>query len=187
MAIRIAISGAQGVGKTTFCTDLTAALTQSRIPPPSIEVRGNVARALIAKGVASDARTSADEYPRYLEAHIKNLFEPSTADFVICERTIVDTLAYARLNGNLEANWLSFASTLVRFTAVQFSAYFFIPIEFALHGDGIRSTDVQYQRGLEQAIRSVLNDLAIDNWEVRGARVDRVQSALKFLTTARVL
>ena len=182
MSIYIAVSGAQGVGKTTFCNDLAAALAASRTPAPSVEVRGDVARSLIAHGVSSDAGTSSEEYPLYFEGHVRNMFEPTSADFVLCERTIVDTIAYAKLNGNLDANWLRFAATLGRLTLSRFSLYCFIPIEFALESDGVRYADSTYQSNLAATINRVLEETVSTYRVVRGSRSERVAYVLAELT-----
>src|SRR5438046_2491967 len=109
---RIAVSGTHGVGKTTFCADLKGALSSHPSGPYNVEVVTDVARHLHAEGVPINQGTEESQYALFFERHVSNIFSEPDVDFVIYDRTILDSIAYATANGNLNAHWISFAKTV---------------------------------------------------------------------------
>jgi thymidylate kinase len=180
----LAVSGAQGVGKSTFCADLKGALLE-RWPGRTVEIRTRVARGLKDIGISSDQQTEEDHYPLYLERHIENLLTVSSADYVILERTLLDTLAYATLNANMRAAWMDFCLKLGDLLASRIRWYFFLPIEFSLQDDGTRCVDVEYQARLEDTMLSLIRRSRPDVSVVRGSRAARVDQAMRLIEQSR--
>ena len=84
--ISISVSGAHGVGKTTFCNDLAGTLKSHGDGSHRVEVVTNVARDLHAKGIPINRGTEELQYPLFLEQHLTNLFAHNDSDFVIYDR-----------------------------------------------------------------------------------------------------
>ncbi len=181
MTTFLAISGAQGVGKTTFCNDLSAALKD--VAGVSVEMRARVARDLKDRGISSDERTSASDYAPYFERHIENLLKDSVSDYVLLDRSIVDTLAYARVNGNLEPSWMRLSYRLAQLLSGRIRWYFFVPIEFGIEDDGVRYVSSEYQRRLQDEMLSVLGGIFPHFVTVRGSREERISQALQAMGT----
>jgi hypothetical protein len=176
----VAVSGAQGVGKTTFCADLKSALLE-KWPERSVEIRTRVARGLKDVGISSDQQTEEEHYPLYLGVHIDNLLTVSSADYVILERTLFDTLAYATLNDNMRAAWMDFCLRLGELLTSRIRWYFFLPIEFALEDDGTRCVDAEYQARLGDTMLSLIERCRPDVRVVQGGREARVAQAMRLI------
>lgn len=178
MPIKIAVSGAHGVGKTTFCNDLRSALEQSDVV---IHIVTEVARTLKAEGVPINRETQGSQYALFFERHVSNLFTNHTVDYVVYDRTILDSLAYAVVNGNLDLNWIRFIRTLSSIILKNIDVYCFIPIEFALSADGVRNTEAEYQRKLHNTLLDMVQGCRRDFAMVTGSRSERVRQVLRLL------
>jgi len=184
--IRVAVSGAHGVGKTTFCRDLKATLeSRAGRVAGSVELVTEVARTLSAEGIPINRETAEDQYALFFEKHISNLFRETQADFVVYDRTILDSIAYATTNGNLAPPWIQFTKTVSQHVLNRIDVYFFIPIEIPLHDDGVRHTDADYQSQLDNAIMQVLRECRPSFTIVTGTREQRVHQALNEIYVSR--
>lgn len=183
--IRIGVSGAHGVGKSTFCADLRVCLQEIRSKDCRIEVVADVARTLLKQGVGINKNTREEEYPLFFDLHLRNILSERSADFVIFDRTILDSVAYAGVNEHLHPNWLSFVKSVTSYIAQQFEFYFFIPIEFALERDGVRPSEKDYQHAIEREIKSLLDEIHRPAIELIGGREMRVQQAVKIICGAQ--
>jgi thymidylate kinase len=178
LPIRIAVSGAHGVGKTTFCFDLQKALRSHESGPYKAEVITDVARALHAQGIPINQGTEESQYALFFEKHISNLFIQSTSDYLIYDRTILDSLGYAAVNANLSQNWTHFVKTLSTYLMDRIDTYIFIPIEFALEGDGVRHTEIEFQRRVDGVMADIVRQCRVDVNVITGTRSERVGQAL---------
>ena len=180
-SIRIAVSGTHSVGKTTFCADLGAALRTLDGSSHTVEVITNVSRHLFVSGVKVNKETEESEYPLFLEKHISNIFKDWGTDFVVHDRTIIDTIAYGTANGNLHPNWISFLTKAAPHLLRGIDVYFYIPVEFAIEDDGMRSLDTEYQAAVDRAQVAVLQACRPDAITLRGSRDERVARALAII------
>jgi thymidylate kinase len=178
---RIAVSGAHGVGKTTFCSDLKAALLRGEGQSISVELVTQVARSLNAQGIAINRGTEEDQYALFFAKHISNLFRTTKSSVMIYDRTIIDSIAYATANGNLAKSWMQFAKVVAQNVIDRIDVYFYIPIEFSLEDDGIRPSDVAYQAQLDDAVLQLLREFRSDFAVVAGSRDERVAGAARRL------
>ncbi|MFL9829098.1 AAA family ATPase, partial [Rhodoplanes sp. SY1] len=99
---------------------------------------------------------------------------------MIYVRTLFDTLAYAKVNGNFAGDWIKMAGEVSRICADKFNAYIYVPIEshVPVVNDGVRNTDLEYRRRIDVAIHQALKEYIPWFVEVRGSLEERVQSAL---------
>lgn len=88
----LAVTGAQGVGKSRFCNTILAAL--QRIEPEGVQLMNGLGDALKAYGVPLGSASNADTIAAVFAAHLER--EQSAAkELVILDRCVVDALAYA--------------------------------------------------------------------------------------------
>lgn len=179
MPVRIAVSGAHGVGKTTFCFDLKRSLESDSLH--SVHVFTEVARALRAEGIPINRETKESQYALFFEKHVSNLFLGHSAEYLVYDRTILDSLAYGLVNGNLDQNWVRFVSTLASFIMKQVNWYFFIPIEFPLSADGIRNVETEYQTKVDEALVGLVRRTCPEFVMLTGSRSERVGRALSLI------
>src|ERR1043166_2086223 len=137
MSLRVAVSGAHGVGKTTFCSDLQSSLQSMGGKAPRVHLCTEVARALQAEGIPINRGTEEWQYALFFQRHLSNLVVDHMTDYVIYDRTMLDSLSYAVVNNNLHESWVEFVISLFAELSKRIDVYFFIPIEFALESDGV--------------------------------------------------
>lgn len=179
--MRIAVSGAHGVGKTTFCNDLADALKNKGF---SVEIKTDVARSLREEGVPINRGTEESQYPLFLERHLANLLDNGDSDFVVYDRTMLDTIAYATANGNLGDQWLSFLRKAATPLLHSIDTYFYIPIEFEIENDGVRATEREYQTEVDKALTEILKECRPNFITLTGGRDERVAEALRSIPTS---
>ena len=180
--MRIAVSGAHGAGKTTFCNDLAEALKKQG---KSVEVKTDVARSLRDDGVPINRGTEESQYPLFLEKHLDNLFQEYDSDFVLYDRTMLDTIAYATANGNLDAKWLAFLRKNLTHILRTIDIYFYIPIEFGIEDDGVRATETEYQTKVDHALLDILKECWPKVVTLTGSREERAKKAMKCIVARK--
>lgn len=181
----ISVSGAQGVGKTTFCNDFRNEIEKTFHATYSVEVCGEVARKLINNGVRSDGLTQQDDYALYFKAHFNNLLAAHPSHITLFDRTFLDTISYAKLNSNLHKNWIDFSLLLGQFLIGFIDIYFFIPLDnkIALANDGVRNTNKKYQMELDKTMYQTIKGIYPNLIIISGSREERVNVAINHLKT----
>lgn len=170
----IAVSGSMGVGKSTL-----VGLLQKAIPGSTVV--HSPARGLIKQGHPSDDRMNFDDYAPFFTAHLEKMTSVQ-GSFLIFERTLLDTLAYAEANKNLKEPWLTTMRALASRCAQDFDHYVYLPVEeeVPLKEDGVRNADPKYQRAIDEALRNVLNQHVKQKVIVaKGTPKERLQTVLE--------
>jgi thymidylate kinase len=178
MSIRIAISGAHGVGKTTICNVLV-----ERLRSMSCEVTliTNVARDLAARGVGVDFSSSAEEYSLYVAEHVKRLLSAHQG-YILHDRTLLDSFVYMRANDNASANFMVMMNELVAWYLRDVTHYFYVPIQFAFVDDGItRRGGGDYQKNIDFLIRNELITRNVPYVTVAGTIEERARKIEQLL------
>jgi thymidylate kinase len=90
----VAVTGAQGVGKSTFCARLVEALAQAGLGDFLLldDLRGRVAAAKVPLGSGSTPATIHAVWVAHLERE-----QSPAGQFVLLDRCMVDALAYTRV------------------------------------------------------------------------------------------
>lgn len=148
--MRIFITGAQGVGKSTLVRELHKAL-------PDLSVFDSVSKDFM--------RVKQDQFdPEFqLRISLKCLdIYVNERDF-ISSRSYFDSLAYPQLNKSMEDNARDTILNMVKlYEPLVFQddcIYIYLPIEFELSGDGnaLRDTDREYQERVDNTIRDLID------------------------------
>lgn len=185
--IRIAVSGAHGVGKTTLIRELGRICPETRIV-------GNVMRSLAKAGYAVGANTT----PRTLSAYLEKQLAQEEKAFrsgrsVLSDRIFVDGAAYIIAAHKLELSEYGWSEDLIeliksiaRLHALRYNRHVYVPIEFPLQSeDPLNVHGGRFQRAVDEALRSLL----VDDWpvpllEVRGTIVERAETVADVLREA---
>ena len=149
----IGVSGMSGRARSTFCQDLHNRLHRRYGDSVKIDLVPSFAGELIKEGRSHDQLTRPDDYAAYLRRHFANL-NRTDADVIILDRTLLDTLAFAELNGNLASDWLDLTQVIAETTAQKMFAYFFVPYAPA---DTDNSGERQYRERLDTSLWTVVN------------------------------
>lgn len=147
--MRIFITGAQGVGKSTLVRELHKAL-------PDLSVFDSVSKDFM--------RTKQDQFdPEFqLRISLKCLDIYVNERNFISSRSYFDSLAYPQLNEVMDDNARDTILNMVKlYEPLVFQEdclYIYLPIEFELSSDGnaLRDTDRVYQKQVDYTIRDLI-------------------------------
>lgn len=172
--MKIVITGAQGVGKTTLAEQINKHYPDFKILPEA---------ARLAKEAGYDLdETATRETELWLIA--KQMELESGEGKWVADRCGIDLLAYIHHLFSEESSLIEFATkTLVpRFSKYDFVLY--LPSgQFAIEDDGLRSTDIKFQRAIDERIKQILEAHKIPFIEIIGSpseRLAKVKDLLAF-------
>lgn len=171
--MKIAITGAMGVGKTTLANDLSEAT--------GIDILPEVARIMAEEGVKLDKGITIETERKIFERQM--LLEDETKGNIIADRCLVDALAYTM---ELFWNELDLIEKIrTELNKNRYDVIFYIAPEFPIEEDGLRSTDIKFQKKIDSKIRRILK-LGNLNWhKLNGTREERVDQVFKHLTSIK--
>lgn len=155
---KIAFIGSHGVGKTTLCYGLAARLKTLDI---SLDVVNEIARRC---PLPINQETTIAAQAWILHAQIaEEIVTSARYDLVICDRSVLDNYVYLLLaaqdHHELEAlvdSWTSTYDLLVK-----------VPIVRELQADGLRSTDPNFQRAVEQRLHQEIDKRQIETLDLQ--------------------
>lgn len=161
--MKIAFIGTHGVGKTTLCFELAAALKRLDL---SVDLVKEVARGCplpINRDTTSDAQNWILHTQVAREIELNDGF-----DVIVCDRAVVDNYAYmVQAEGRrpeLEPfirNWMLSYDLLVK-----------VPVITAPSFDGTRDTSVDFQLDIDKLIDQLLADFQLECLELPGGTRD---------------
>jgi nicotinamide riboside kinase len=163
--MRIAITGAQGVGKTTLASQINKNYPDFKILPEA-------ARLAKEAGYNLD-QTATTETELWLIA--KQIELENVEGKWVADRCGIDLLAYIHYLFSGEPALIEFAAKTL---APRFSNYdlvLYLPGgQFAIEDDGVRITDIKFQRDVDRHVRNILEKHKIPFIEVVGSPEERL-------------
>ncbi len=161
--MKIAFIGTHGVGKTTLCFELAAALKRLDL---SVDLVKEVARGC---PLPINRETTMDAQNWILHTQVAREIELDAGfDVIVCDRAVLDNYAYmVHAEGRrpeLEPfirHWLNSYDLLVK-----------VPVITAPSFDGTRDTSVDFQLGIDQLIDQLLADFSLDCLQLPGGTRD---------------
>lgn len=163
--MKIVITGAQGVGKTTLAKHL-------KNEYPDLIILPEAARLAVEAGYKLDA-TATVETELWLIA--KQLELESENKKWVADRCGIDLLAYILHLFPIEKQLIEFATkTLVpRFS--NYDLVLYLPGgQFAIEDDGVRTTDLMFQSEIDRKVKNILNTHKIAFLEITGTPEERL-------------
>jgi nicotinamide riboside kinase len=144
---KIAFIGTHGVGKTTLCFELAARLKRL---DRRVDMVKEVARSC---PLPLNRDTTVDAQSWILHTQVAREIETAQdQDFLVCDRSVLDNYAYLVANfgrrppfDNVVADWLRSYSLLA-----------WVPVVESPRFDGVRDTDLTYQRRIHEVIGELL-------------------------------
>ena len=161
--MKIAFIGTHGVGKTTLCYDLAAALKRLDM---SVDLVKEVARGCPLP-INRETTDAAQDW--ILHTQVAREIELQAAyDVIVCDRAVVDNYAYmvhaTGRRSELEPfirHWMGTYDLLVKVPVVAPPAF-----------DGTRDTSVDFQLGIDRLIDRLLGEFALERLELPAASRD---------------
>ncbi len=178
--MRIAITGSQGVGKSTTTISLKNKLG-TIYKDKTIDIIGNISRDLLASGlINTDYNSTLDDYYLYIAEYYKRLLS-SKSDIIIHDRTLLDSMAYQVTNNNISENYHLMLAELVKYYIKNIDYYFYIPVEFDIVDDGIRCNNKDYQTEIDKTMKSLLMKFNVNYYVLSGSLEERIESIVNIL------
>jgi len=161
--MKIAFIGTHGVGKTTLCFELAAALKRLDL---SVDLVKEVARGC---PLPINRETTRDAQNWILHTQVAREIELQDAfDVIVCDRAVIDNYAYmVHAEGRrpeLEPfirDWMSTYDLLVK-----------VPVIAPPSFDGTRDTSVDFQVGIDRLINELLEEFSIERVDLPDASRD---------------
>lgn len=156
---KIAFIGSHGVGKTTLCFELAAALKRLDL---SVDLVKEVARVC---PLPINRETTGDAQGWILHTQVAREIElTGSFDVIVCDRAVLDNYAYlVHAEGRRPEiepfirHWMGTYDLLIK-----------VPILQAPTFDGTRDTSVEFQADIDRLIGELLDEFSIDHLELPG-------------------
>lgn len=179
--MRVAITGAHGVGKTTLTTEVVRSLkaigivtlNTPEVPREICETVGDPE--FLRRGRNSIAKQLSILLGQVTTERI--LEHADRSQVVLCDRGVIDHWAYtkAQFGSELEQQQLlPVVDRYVREYMLTYDLVAYVPIEFAPVDDGVREGDVEFQQLIDSEIQTLLDSYGITPIQLSGPVVDRV-------------
>jgi hypothetical protein len=181
--MRIAVVGAQNVGKTTFVKDFVAKF--SNYITPNVSYRDIV----LTKGLKINQETGEESQAAIMQ-FIYNLISENKDENIIFDRCLIDNYVYshcAYLKGAISGEFIE-VSKETMFSHLQFlETIIFIPVSLAveLESDKLRDTDKKFIDTVNRTFVEILLEVS-RRFEIRiivlsGSREERLAEVAKKL------
>lgn len=172
--MRIGITGAQSVGKTTL---LNALRSESRFQ--GYEICDEVTREI--KEMGFDINEAGSDLTQLLimQKHIVNIFMHKC---MLTDRTSLDGLVYTtylNLKDKVGKNTLDKARRIYDKTITEYDYVFYIRPEFDIVDDGVRSTDLQFRDEIVDIFEGLISEIPRPVNVLTGSVRERVEQVMR--------
>ena len=146
---KIAFIGTHGVGKTTLCYELAAALKKEGL---GVDIVKEVAR---LSPLPINRQTSLEAQVWILTTQIaEEIRSASGHEVVVCDRSVLDNYAYL-VFATSRQRWLE---PLVNRWMKSYDLLFKVPIAGSAAADGVRDTDEFFIRSIDTLVDDLLSE-----------------------------
>lgn len=145
--LKIAFIGTHGVGKTTLCFELAARLKRL---DRRVDMVKEVARSC---PLPLNRDTTVDAQSWILHTQVAREIETAqNQDFLVCDRSVLDNYAYLVAKFGRRSPF----DTVVAEWLKSYSLLAWVPVVETPRFDGVRDTDLTYQRRMHEVIGELL-------------------------------
>lgn len=172
--MRIGISGAQSVGKTTLLNAL-----RSEKCFKDYTIRNEVTRSVKALGININESGNDISQQLIMKEHIYNLV---MFDNMITDRTSLDGLVYTSWlydSGKVSPECFVETQAVFEKTIKMYDYVFYIAPEFPIEDDGVRSASQEWQNEIVTLFDAVIDTYNVPVINVSGSVRERVNTILK--------
>lgn len=145
--MKLAFIGTHGVGKTTLCYDLAAALKRQGI---NVDMVKEVAR---LSPLPINRKTSLEAQMWILTTQMaEEIRSASQHDVVVCDRSVLDNYAYMLFACGRQKPFERFVDHWMK----TYDLLFKVPISGEASADGVRDTDEFFMRSIDHLVDTLL-------------------------------
>jgi nicotinamide riboside kinase len=163
--MKIAIVGSHGVGKTTLSSKLSKILNLPLIPDVAVEA--------YRKGFTISENTPPEIQFWMFAKHLE--YERGLGENWIADKCLIDYSVYA----DVLFTDTRVTGLLAEMTSrnAYYDFVFYLPIEFPIEDDGVRSLDVNFQKNVDDRYKQVLDQWNVSYITLTGSIENRVKQA----------
>jgi len=165
--MKIAFIGSQGVGKTTLCYDLASFFKRKNL---SIGIVAELSREAVKRGFLINQDTTINSQVWILMNQISQEIESGNEfESIVCDRSVIDNYIYLLNKFGSQKPY----ETLVLEWIKTYDFLFKVPVIEKPEHDGVRSTDLNFQKEIDKKLTEFLkkNNIKVhelsknrDNW-----------------------
>lgn len=171
--MRIGISGAQSVGKTTILNAL-----RSEDIFKEYSICNEVTRKVRDYGLPINEEGTDVTQKLIMQEHIVNVF---MHDRMLTDRTVLDGIVYTTWlheNGKVTDATLEHSLSIFEKLIGKYDLLFYIKPEFDMEDDGVRSVDIKYRNRIVELFINMIDFYKVDVIQLTGSVRERVQQVL---------
>ena len=174
--MKIGLSGAQSVGKTTLLNAL-----RSERDFKDFAICDEVTRRVKSYGLPINEDGSDVTQMLIMNEHIYNVF---MFDNMLTDRTVLDGLVYSTYlhkHGKINDKTLSHVKKVFDRVWGEYTHVFYIEPEFEIQDDGTRSIDISFRDEIVESFNTAIAKRNLDVIKVRGSVRNRVDTIINIL------
>lgn len=174
--MRVGISGAQSVGKTTLLNALRSEDTFK-----DFQVCDEVTRRVKSYGLNINESGNDNTQKLIMNEHIYNVF---MFDNILTDRTVLDGLVYTKylyINGRVEKSTLDHAFKVFLKVMPLYDHVFYIKPEFDIIDDGVRSTNTKFRDDILELFEQTIRATGVKVKYVGGSVRTRVETIVNIV------
>jgi nicotinamide riboside kinase len=168
----IAITGAQGVGKSTLVADLFELLSSSS--PASAKAHFGIGSLAARSGVPLGQKCSSDTILEFARLHVQRELELPSGMHIL-DRCFIDLMAYCRLSCNHNYYLSRLIEQLTIASMQSINVVVFVPIVEIIRDRATSNESAEFRSQIDAEIRSILKSLNVRHIEVMGSTSERVE------------
>ena len=171
--MKVAFIGTHGVGKTTLCYDLAAALKRQSV---NVDIVKEVAR---LSPLPINQKTSLEAQTWIFMTQIaEEIRSGSQHDVVVCDRAVLDNYAYMMFAFGRQKPIERFMHHWMK----SYDLLFKVPLTGEVSADGVRDTDDFFVRSIDHLVDTLLAERDIPHEQLdtsnREAWINRVKNVV---------
>jgi len=179
--MKIALSGTHNCGKTTLLLDVYSKLKD--LGYKSVGILPEIAR--ICPFAINQETTFKSQYWILTQHIFYEIILQEKYEILLCDRTVVDNLAYANfaneVTKKIDTMNLMFLIDIAKkwyYLHPSYDLIFYLE-QLSLEKDGVRSTDISYQKQIDKSLKSIFKKLDIETISIPNCkREERVKMVL---------
>ena len=171
--MHIGIAGAQSVGKTTL---LNVLRSEKRFAHYAI--CDEVTRQVKELGLPINEDGGDATQRLIMQQHVINIF---MYDSMITDRTALDGIVYTtwlKARGSISDDTLTYARQIYERCMPKYDFLFYIPPEFDIKDDGVRSTSTSFRNEIVGLFDGFLEELPVEYTTLTGSVIERAQKVI---------
>lgn len=175
---RVAVTGAQGVGKTTLARDLfTICSAHTEV---SCEILQGIGQRVKAAGYPLGTSATSETVCAFAAEHLRRERDV-LADLVVQDRCLLDLLAYVRILGLLNGPALRMLQEVTLTSLKAIDLILFVPMCEAIRNAGTVVEPPEFRAQIDTAIPMIAQELGVHMVAVEGTPPERVAKAFSFV------